>query len=358
MTKSLLHSIQGLKGWFILSLLLFVSSCSSDRVEEQKCRNISESGKVEATDVRLDKEILSLSDNGLSALADKYAPADTDAVNIVELYTREILHIGGAKSSDAQLGMNQFKRSMAYKTLMENCDSAFTDLSNVKGSLNRSFSILNSNIDKFNAPSEYVYYMGGFYSNIATTDRHLCFGLEFYLGKDYQLYKAVDGIYDYMIYNYRPEMMPVDGVRGWLKSEYTREEMIVADNLSLLDAMIYEGIISFAVSTACEDAKMADVFGYTDDQYDWCEANEKKMWDYLAENKQLFSTERLTISKYIDPAPNTAYFPSDSPGRSGWYIGYKIVSSYMKNNPKATLSSLFNEKINSKTFLQMSRYNP
>lgn len=347
-----------MKGWFILSLLLFVSSCANDRAEEKKFRNVSEGGKVEAVEVRLDKDILSLSDNGLSALADKYAPSDTNAVNIVELYTREILHIGGAKSSDAQLGMNQFRRSMAYKRLMEDCDSAFTDLGRANAMLNKSFTILNSNIDKFNAPSEYVYYMGGFYSNIATTDRHLCFGMEFYLGQNYQLYKAVDGLYDYMIYNYRPEMIPVDGVRGWLKSEYPREEMIVSDNMSLLDAMIYEGIITFAVSVACEDSKMADIFGYTDDQYEWCEANEKKMWDYLAENKQLFSTERLTISKYIDPAPNTAFFPSDSPGRSGWYVGYKIVSSYMKNNPKASLSALFNDKISSKTLLQMSRYNP
>ena len=54
------------------------------------------------------------------------------------------------------------------------------------------------------------------------------------------------------------------------------------------------------------------------------------MWKYLAEQKILFSTERLTIRKFIEEAPFTRDFGNESPGRVGVWIGYRIVSSYVK----------------------------
>ena len=81
------------------------------------------------------------------------------------------------------------------------------------------------------------------------------------------------------------------------------------------------------------------------------------MWHYMAEYKHLFNTDRLTVGKYCDPAPSTAFFPQDSPGRSGLFVGYNIVKAYLDANTNVTLQELMNNN-DASEILEMSGYNP
>ena len=121
--------------------------------------------------------------------------------------------------------------------------------------------------------------------------------------------------------------------------------------------MIYLGKIVYLTSVSLPNQDLQNILGYTRGQYDFCENNEAQMWHYIAEQKHLFSTDRLTVSKYCDPAPSTAYFPQSSPGRSGLFIGYKIVESYLENNKDVTLEQLMEDN-DSQMILEKSGYNP
>ena len=43
---------------------------------------------------------------------------------------------------------------------------------------------------------------------------------------------------------------------------------------------------------------------------------------------------------YIEETPFTKQFGNDSPGRLGIFLGWKLIQSYMKNNPEVTLPEL------------------
>ena len=82
-----------------------------------------------------------------------------------------------------------------------------------------------------------------------------------------------------------------------------------------------------------------NLMGYTKDQWDWCKANEGQMWNYIKTYKHLYTYDRLVISKYVNPGPKTAFFPDGLPAKTGIWLGWQIVRSYMKNNPGRVAAS-------------------
>ena len=81
------------------------------------------------------------------------------------------------------------------------------------------------------------------------------------------------------------------------------------------------------------------------------------MWEYLVENKLLFSSEKMVIRKLIGPAPFTSYFTTESPGRTGVWIGWQIVRKYAKNNKDLTPGEILYE-MDYQKILRGSGYNP
>jgi hypothetical protein len=81
------------------------------------------------------------------------------------------------------------------------------------------------------------------------------------------------------------------------------------------------------------------------------------MWTFLAEHKLLFTTDRMSIKRFIDDGPYTSAFTDQSPGRTGAWIGWQIVRSYMKQNKEVTLAELM-AKDDFQEILNQSGYQP
>jgi hypothetical protein len=81
------------------------------------------------------------------------------------------------------------------------------------------------------------------------------------------------------------------------------------------------------------------------------------MWAYLAEHKLLFSTVRMDIKRFIDDGPYTSVFTDQSPARTGVWLGWQIVRSYMKENPEVKLAELLNNA-DFQSILNNSGYQP
>ena len=82
--------------------------------------------------------------------------------------------------------------------------------------------------------------------------------------------------------------------------------------------------------------------------------NEPIMWNTLLKQKDLYSTDRFLISKYLSPAPFTAPFTQQSPGQAGRYIGWRIVSEYMRQTGNE-LPDLWKEN-NEMNILKTAKY--
>jgi len=97
--------------------------------------------------------------------------------------------------------------------------------------------------------------------------------------------------------------------------------------------------------------------GYQAEQNDWCVKNEAGMWTYLVEHKLIYNNDRMNIIRFTGPAPFTSCFTTDSPGRTGCWIGWQVVKKYMKKNPKISLKTLMLENDYQK-ILNDSGYSP
>ena len=111
----------------------------------------------------------------------------------------------------------------------------------------------------------------------------------------------------------------------------------------------------YVVHTLLPLYKDSQVMDYTDNQYTWCETNEKNIWGFIIQNNLLFEKDRTKYMILTNDGPESKGL-SGSPARVGNYIGYKIVDAFMKKN-NVTIDSLM--KINDATvILKQSQYKP
>lgn len=99
---------------------------------------------------------------------------------------------------------------------------------------------------------------------------------------------------------------------------------------------------------------------YSKNKMDWCLSNEGNIWAYFIDNQLLFSSEYQTKQRFIEDAPFSKFytsFDSESPGRVGQWIGWRLISSYMDSHPEMGLIDLINEQDVQK-ILRESRYKP
>ena len=126
---------------------------------------------------------------------------------------------------------------------------------------------------------------------------------------------------------------------------------------TLFSNMIQQGKVLYFLDAMFPEMNDTLKVGYTKKQLDFCHRNEAKMWTYLAEHKMLFTTDRMSIKRFIDDAPYTAAFTEESPGRTASWLGWQIVRAYMKSHPEKKLPDLMNNQ-DFQEILNQSGYQP
>ena len=148
-------------------------------------------------------------------------------------------------------------------------------------------------------------------------------------------------------------MMVSDCMRGWAMTEFEFHDSVN----NVLHNMIYEGRNLYLLHKLLPETPDTLITGFTSGQLQFCRNNEKMMWCYMVENKILFSTDYLTINKFIKDGPFTKDFTSESPARAAVWLGWRIVESYMKAYPETPIRELM-EITNYQYILEHSHYNP
>ena len=178
-----------------------------------------------------------------------------------------------------------------------------------------------------------TFHVSGFNQCVVTLPTRVSVSADYYLGEDYPIYPSV--AYQYEVPYLTREHLPVDAMLGWLSSEYPTEDY------RLLESMINHGKLMYLLEVFLPDYEMSEILSFTKEQFAWCEEHEKRIWHSIVENKELYSTDWRTIMKYTKPAPFTSgYSQEHSPGRLGVYVGWKIVTSFMKAHKDLSLQDL------------------
>ncbi len=268
----------------------------------------------------------------------------------LDLYGDKIIGIGKSDSLGFFERLSGYFSEPTLRKIYKDELSLFENTENISQKLSIGFDILKTEFPDLKIPSIYMH-VSGLNQNIIVTDSILSISVDKYLGSDYPLYQ--DYFYDYQRQNMTPERIVPDYFLGFLMTEFP----FLQNNSTLLDNMVYAGKLRYILSTAMPESVDSTIIGYTEIQYDWCVSNESHIWKSIIEQKHLYSSEPIEISKYMQDAPFTSTLTPDSPGRIGVWIGYQIIKSYIKQNPQTSLQDLMKEN-NALEIFKKARYKP
>lgn len=266
-------------------------------------------------------------------------------------YNQNVIALGNPNDSLYPDYLQTFLNDSMIVAAKANCDSVFTNISQIEKQLHRAFRYYKYHFPEKKIPRVFTY-ISGFNQAVIMMPDALGISLDNYLGSDSRFYTRL-ALNDYKRENMFPGKIPYDAMFAWAFSEFEMD----ATQENLLSNMIYYGKLLYFLDAVFPDDSDDLKIGYKPEKLKWCKEHEEAMWTYLVENKLLYASDRMTIVRFINPAPFTSTFTAESPGRTGVWIGWQIIRKYMNNNPQTTVAALMQEKDYQK-ILNESRYAP
>jgi len=189
-------------------------------------------------------------------------------------------------------------------------------------------------------PSTYIY------------DDFLYVNVDMYLGANNPYYEKV-GLPLYISERCEPVYIPVD----IFKKAIVYKHLPYTQSATLLESMIIEGKKLYFTEMMFPVINERYIIGYSEEKYSWAKDYLGNIWSYMIEKNELFGKGEALIRCYIEESPFTKTFGNSSPGRLGAFVGWKLVQSYMKNNPEVTLPELMQE-VDYQKILNNSKFKP
>lgn len=272
--------------------------------------------------------------------------------DFMPVFIEDILGFNNSDTAALHNALVSFLSDTVYGFEYTNhCEQAlFADVTDIEKPLSKAFARIHYLYPEWEIPVLYLF-VSGFQSAVYFTEDGLAVGADMYLGSDYPYYRNV--VYQYQLQTMRKECIPVDVVSAWLFSHIPYS----GTKNRLLDQMMYRGKVMYLLSCIFDDLPGYEVMGYTKEQWDWCVYHERAIWHRMMDKRDLFRTEQRVLSSYLNDGPFTSEISQDSPGRSGTWIGWRIVESYMEHNDTVSLVSLMSQD-DAQLILETSFYKP
>lgn len=281
-------------------------------------------------------------------------PSDTRD-SLVARYRPEITAFMKTVSEDSvdNILLESWSASMPVAVFTPAVDSVYSTLSNLEEMLGYTLgkaSALGLNLPK----RRYAAVVYGRPESVLFVDSVMLVALNHYLGADYPGYSHWPV---YMRLGKSPENMPYDIAEALVATSYPYSA--TGDDNTLLAAMLYQGALAHARRSLVREGRPGTALGYDDLRMKKLHEEEGAIWRSLVENKLLYTTSEREIDRMTAPSPYVMIAGTQWPSRAGRYIGYRIVESYLSNNPDTPLSFFLSPDFYlSSDVLQRARYNP
>jgi len=197
-----------------------------------------------------------------------------------------------------------------------------------------------------------VFSYNGFNYAVVALDTCMLVGLEMYLGQNFSGYKGLSWP-DYISIRRRKELMVPESLTGWLMTEFPKDNK----SATFIDDVVYRGKILFYLQQLLPGRAEHELLGYTPEGYAYAVKNEGNIYGFFIQKQLFYSEDKREIIKYTEEAPFSAGMPHETPGRIAWFLGWRIVSSYMDNHKDITIDQLMRNHDYKSIFTQ-SKYKP
>ena len=237
--------------------------------------------------------------------------------------------------------------------LFNNTMKVFPDLNLLEINIGSALSYYQYYFPEMSTPSFYSYISGGLFEMpVMAVDDVVLIGLDNYLGSGFMHYARL-GIPRYKMRWMVKEEVTVDVMRSLYQTLPFKQRKPKV----LLDMMIASGKQLFFLDAVMPKVADSLKIRYSQKQLQRVKENEKSIWGFLIAQKLLFSADFMQTNKLMQDGPFTKGFEGDAPARIGKWVGWQIVSTYMKKNPDVTLKELLKTN-DAQMILNKSGYKP
>jgi hypothetical protein len=332
---------------FILCLTgtLLLASCSHNPLKI----DVSNMNVPAVQIQRLEKDMFSMPPDSINrytpVLIKKYGKFYVDFVT-------GFINNGGVIDSTYTYMLKKFITDKDMRGTYDTCKKIYPDMNTLETGLTDAFKHFKYYFPDKPLP-KVLTEISGYQYSIIYYDSTLSISLDMYLGKNSGFYKMLQ-FPRFKTQHMSKDYLLGDAVYGWLASIYKPNE----DRPDLLATIIHEGKIMYLEDAVLPDMDDTMKIRYSMKQLNWCRQNEFNLWAYIIKEKLLYSTAHNDIVRFTDDGPFTSGFNRDfCPSRTGSWLGWQIVRSYMKKNDGVTLQQLMEEK-SADNILQRSGYKP
>jgi len=268
------------------------------------------------------------------------------------LWVEDILGIPAQDTASLAIQLPAFLNDTVYGFSETNKREQvlFADVKDLESAIGNAFARIEYLYPATHFPALYLF-VSGFQTPVYFADDIIGIGADMYLGSHYEYYNRV--VYDYQKQTMRKECIPVDVVSAFL----FRTIPYTSKKSRLLDQMLYRGKVMYLTAQIFNYLPEYEVMGWTEEQWNWCVKNERAIWHLVMDKRDLFKTENIVLSSYLNDGPFTTEVSQESPGRLGIWLGWRIAQSYMEHNESVSLPELMAEG-DAQKILELSYYKP
>ena len=308
------------------ALLLFLWSCNQ------------QTEKIPVLAQRLETEIFAAK-----------SPADLSKLLIKYPFLKE--YLGLAKDAPDSLIVNQLYANVSNQTLQkfeQEIQTKFGNCSAIETQLSAAFGQIKSYYPDFKAPKIYTAITGFLGSDLYVTDSLIVIGLD-YFGGPKATYRPQ--LYDYQLRRYQPEYI-VPAILFFMAKTYNKFDP--ADQ-TLLSEMIWYGKSYEFVKHAAPETPDSLVIGYSQTQLDDVYQSQQDVWAYFLDRKVLYETNEGEKQRFLAERPATVEISQFCPGGVARWVGWRVVSKYLQENPSVKFVDLMNNP-NARQLFEAAKY--
>lgn len=306
--------------------------------------------KVDRIDLRVnrfDQELFSVTSENIIEKLNKW---DKDFGSFIQVFSLQIIQIPYKDRAQYYNSLLAFVQNKDMREAYDSTALVFSDFSDLKYDLEVAFSRFAIAFPSYSIP-EVTTFFGGFNYGVVTYDNNIGIGLENFLGENSKFYQYL-GDPEYLRFQKQKRFILSNVMEVWF-DEYFQKYMVGRD---LLSQIIYKGKVMYFLDNMLPELCMEDKFRFTKEQMAWAEENEASVWEYFVQEDLLFSKKESEFRSFLNYAPFAKGMPKKAPARIAYFIGYRMVSSYMNRN-NVEIEELIRLS-DSRKFLRKSKYKP
>ncbi len=264
-------------------------------------------------------------------------------------YLQQVYFEGFAQDTTLASRLYEQIRNKELQGFKNQVDSLFGNpQNNLEKPLEEAFRHLKYYYPDFQPPRVKTIVTGFLGNDLYVSDSLIIIGLEYFGGPE-ATYRPQ--VYTYQLRRYQKEYL-VPSILFFMSDRYVRTDP--QDRTLLADMIGYGKAFEF-VKHCVPQTPDSLILGFSERDLVRTYNSQTQIWAFVVENKLLYEKADQIKQKYVGERPFTPEIGEDVPGGIGRWLGWRIVSMYLANNPDVTLQELMKNP-DARQILQQSGY--